>query len=387
MLVIGHSSWFVFLMKMCHGFLIVGFFAATTCLAENIASGLSAQNATLNSSSIIDNLGNADDFVSAAAAGDEAKLQSFIQSGIDINVTNKYGYSALMWAAGQGRSNIVQSLLSRGAVIDKTSSDGSTALFFAAQEGRMNVVPLLLAKGASLKARKADGWTPFICAAAYNQVELLEFFLLEKGVDVEETDKQGDTALMFAAANVFSQDATGETLPAVNLLLDWKANPNATNKKGQTPLMLAAQKGEVEIAKLLTSKKADIHARDKNGKNALHYAVEEGADPPIAIYLIEQGCELDTQDDRGETALMKASAHKNRAMAITLAVKGSNPNLQAKDGKTALMIAVECGNGAIAAQLLQSGANPMLKDRDGLTAYDVARQFHHEDFLPQLKAQ
>ena len=374
-------------MKMSHGFLVVGFFAATIWLGQDIASGSSAQNETLNSSSIIDNLGNADDFVSAAAAGEEAKFQSFLQAGIDINVTNKYGYTALMWAAGQGRSNIVQSLISHGAVVDKTSSDGSTALFFAAQEGRMNVVPLLLAKGASLKARRADGWTPFICAAAYNQVDMLEFFLLEKGADVEEKDNQGDTALMFAAANVFSQDATGETLPAVNLLLDWKANPNAMNKKGQTPLMLASQKGEVEIAKLLISKKADIHAKDKNGKSALHYAAESKADPAIVMFLIEQRCELDAQDDKGETALMKACRRKNRAMAIMLAVKGANPNLQTKDGMTALMIAVEYGNGAIVAQLLQSGADPMLKGRNGRTAYDVAREFHHESYFPQLKAQ
>ncbi len=308
-------------MKTHRSLCVIGLLVAVTYLTEDIDSGSSAQSAILNSSNIVDNLGNANAFVSAAAAGDEAKVQSFLRLGIDINATNKYGYTALMWAAGQGRSNIVQSLISRGAVIDKTSSDGSTALFLAAEEGRMNVVPLLLARGASLKARRADGWTPFICAAAYNQVDMLEFFLLEKGADVEEKDNQGDTALMFAAVNYLREDATDETLSAVNLLLDWKANPNAMNKKWQTPLMLASQKGEVEIAKLLISKKADIHAKDKNGKSALHYAAESKADPAIVMFLIQQGCDLDLQDDKGETALMKACRRKNSEKAMILAAK------------------------------------------------------------------
>src|SRR5689334_3668396 len=48
-----------------------------------------------------------DVFVKNAAEGDDELVKLFLDAGMDPNTTNKLGYTALIWASGQGRENVV----------------------------------------------------------------------------------------------------------------------------------------------------------------------------------------------------------------------------------------------------------------------------------------
>jgi ankyrin repeat protein len=50
------------------------------------------------------------------------------------------------------------------------------------------------------------------------------------------------------------------------------AEVNAWDKRGCTPLMLAAEKGRTETVEMLLSKGADVNAKDKHGNTALWWA-------------------------------------------------------------------------------------------------------------------
>jgi ankyrin repeat protein len=62
--------------------------------------------------------------------------------------------------------------------------------------------------------------------------------------------------------------------PLVEMLLAKGSDPNAVNKVGGTPLMVAAAKGNAEIARLLLERGAKTELKDKQGKTARQWALD-----------------------------------------------------------------------------------------------------------------
>lgn len=90
----------------------------------------------------------------------------------------------------------------------------------------------------------------------------------------------------------------------VNLLLDFGADPNCRKeyKVGyQTPLILASQNNNFEIAKSLIDFGADPTTKDSSGLNCLHHAAKNG-NLEISILLISRGCDPNIRDDFGNNA-------------------------------------------------------------------------------------
>jgi ankyrin repeat protein len=62
----------------------------------------------------------------------------------------------------------------------------------------------------------------------------------------------------------------------VEMLLRRSAKPNAQNRQGMTPLILASRRGYPEVVKLLIEKKADPNMPDFTGRRPLYYARQSG---------------------------------------------------------------------------------------------------------------
>lgn len=88
--------------------------------------------------------------------------------------------------------------------------------------------------------------------------------LIEKGADVAKRDKDGWTALTWAAWSGFPK--VSEELINKNIDI------NAKDKKGNTALMVAAQRGNTAIVSLLLSKQADKTSKNTEGMGALELA-------------------------------------------------------------------------------------------------------------------
>lgn len=98
---------------------------------------------------------------------------------------------------------------------------------------------------------------------------------LESGADPNVTDKNGLTALMWAAG--------GGRLDLVLLLLAAGADVRAASDMGRTALMFAAQAGRTEIVAALLAARADAGARDENGLTALQLAERHGRDEVVRL--------------------------------------------------------------------------------------------------------
>ena len=71
----------------------------------------------------------------------------------------------------------------------------------------------------------------------------------------------------------------------MKLLLANKADVNASNHNGATPLYVAAQNGHTEVVKLLLANKADVNARHTDGRTPLWMAAQEGHTEVVKLLL------------------------------------------------------------------------------------------------------
>lgn len=93
------------------------------------------------------------------------------------------------------------------------------------------------------------------------------------------------------------------------LLMDYRANPNQTNRIGQTPLHNACMSQNEFMVHLLTKFHTDVNVQDDNGATALHIAVRKG-NKEIIDFLIRCGANTDLKDKAGKTACDYASNSK-----------------------------------------------------------------------------
>jgi ankyrin repeat protein len=79
-------------------------------------------------------------------------IRKYIAEGGNVNVSNRHGWTPLMFAASRGHNSLVALLIAKGADVDAVAHEnGFTALANAAQGGHLEVVQMLLRAGATVK--------------------------------------------------------------------------------------------------------------------------------------------------------------------------------------------------------------------------------------------
>jgi ankyrin repeat protein len=132
--------------------------------------------------------------------------------------------------------------------------------------------------------------------------------------------------------------------------------------KGNTLLLLASSRNQFPIVKYLVEHKANVNAQDKRGATALMKSIykEEGMDPDQEIieYLVKNGAKINTKDKDGETALIFASRDKNMIKILQFLIENGG-DIKIKDNKkeTALENAIINNNFESVELLISKGAN------------------------------
>ena len=131
------------------------------------------------------------------------------------------------------------------------------------------------------------------------------------------------------------------------------ADINSKNNNGRTPLMVAAETGNVDMAKLLAVKEAEPNSHHK-GWTSLHRAAFYG-NIEIVDFLIEMGLDIDVKDDRGQTPIHWPANYGRVQMVNHLLSKGADANAVAIDGvfsgQAPLDAAIKDNHSAVAALL------------------------------------
>ena len=180
------------------------------------------------------------------------------------------------------------------------------------------------------------------------------------------------------------------------------AEPDAVDRDGRTPLSWAAEKGFVEVVKILLQKRVNLeHRRTPPGFTPLVYAAAENEDTTVMELLLKAGAQVVYKDKDQCTALQGAISRGRPAAVELLLMRGAKMpgdvsgvpgwvlewaaseghwdvvkqllitgvDVEYKDGKnrTALSWAAEAGNKELVGLLLDKGANSEANDIDGQT--------------------
>ena len=177
----------------------------------------------------------------AAARGSLDMVKELIKAGADVNAIAKNGRTPIFYAAARGKASTVNCLLENKAEVNLADEDGLTPLHCAASSGNATLVKYLVSnKNANFAATANDGTTVLIAGAKYPDIVK---FLADKMPNVNGVDKDGNSALHLCA-----ETADEET---VRKLLYYSAKEDLPNKKGETPVLLAARAGNVDMVKRL----------------------------------------------------------------------------------------------------------------------------------------
>ncbi len=120
---------------------------------------------------------------------------------------------------------------------------------------------------------------PFIHAAALNNFEIVKYLLNETEINIDVIDNIGNSALIIACEKGL--------LEIANYLINNGANVNHQNKQGLTPVMKAAEKNNFFVVKLLLEKNIDLTISDFTGRT-LREISENSRDKRILKLLNEK---------------------------------------------------------------------------------------------------
>jgi ankyrin repeat protein len=199
---------------------------------------------------------------------------------IIVNLENSDGETPLFIAVQEEKIDIVKYLIDNEADINhKSTKDGWSVLHLACHLENVDIVRLLLDNDADIELTTNTGATPLylICDTWANigvAIEIIEALLdaaKEKGVldeYINQKDDDGYFPLYIASKN------GGKDV--VELLLEYGANVEETDEQGQTALMIAIQENtngsHLEVIDALLGADADLLYTDNNGHTALFYA-------------------------------------------------------------------------------------------------------------------
>ncbi|KAM8831907.1 kinase D-interacting substrate of 220 kDa B isoform 2-T2 [Spinachia spinachia] len=186
-----------------------------------------------------------------------------------------------------------------------------------------------------------------------------------------------------AIQNLFSY-VEEENLNALKAHLDRFKEVDGRSDNGQTPLMVAAEQGSLEIVQELLRRGANVNLDDVDCWSALISAAKEGH-VEVVKELLENSAYIEHRDMGGWTALTWA-AYKGRVDVCELLLEnGANPNTTGQQYSVYPIIwSAGRGHADIVKVLLREGAKVNCSDKYGTTPLIWASRKGHFDCVMHL---
>lgn len=288
----------------------------------------------------------------------------------EFDQSDSFGWSAVHYAVLKNYATLLNELINYGFRIDTASSEQikpddyyylpkTTPLQICAWHGNVILAKHLLNKGADINTVNGSGWNLLLIACHENRKEFVEF-ILEKGLSPNSTGSK--QPLHVCARWNFKE--------LVAVLVNAKANIDAVNLYGQTPLLVAITNSNKETANELIRCGAYVQTLDKFNNNLLHIIAETNL-VDVAENLIKSGVDLNARNNKQLTPLHVSAKKGNAEMAKIFLEHSANIDQVDNNGDTALMMACENGFNEMVKFLLSRNANRDIYNSQGYAALHI----------------
>ena len=256
-----------------------------------------------------------------AVHSSDLKMVKYLVEFLDCDPNCKFDYLApLHVAAILGNFNIFVYLINCSKCDpDVKALYGQKHIHYAAGFGHLNIVKYLVEqKGYDPSTPSETYCTPLYMAASRYRTNVADY-LVSKRCDPLFYDHAGiRTPYIHGATMQNKRDTIGFFVKHL------KCDPNITDEKGCTPLMLAAREGNLEIVKFLIEKMGcDTNIVDIYGNEVIHIAALQGHLPVLKYLINEKNIDKNSHSTKGTTPLSAAAAKGNLVIVKYLLEIGS----------------------------------------------------------------
>lgn len=304
-------------------------------------------------------------------------VEYFTAKGLQLNSTDNNGNGVFNYTAQKGNKTMLEILIKKGLSYKKLNNNGGNAMLFATRGSRsgynsLNFLKYLESLGIRPNITNKEGKTP-LHNISYGNKDLATFnYFINKGVDINQIDKNGNTALINAASR--------NSLEIIKLLANRTKNINHTNKDGNSALTRSIR-NKSNVIKYLLGKGANVNITDKKGNNLGYYLFNTFSiknmkefESKLAI-LKAKGLDVSKKQKDGTT--LYHLAIKKQSLPMLKYIDSYRINLNAKnnEGLTALQKAVMMAkDDTIIKYLIAKGADKKVKTEFDETLYDLAKE-------------
>ncbi len=336
----------------------------------------------------------------ASRSGNVDAVKALLGRDANTSARERLGQTALMWAAADGHTEVVRALIEAGADVNAASEAGFTPTLYAVRQGRLETVRELLKAGVDVNAmlkrperqqpapgqgggpgRRPNPGMSLLAMAVQNAHFELAIALIEAGADPNDI-RTGLTPLHMIPGVRKPDNSDGSdpappigsgslsTFDFVRELVKRGADinarlPESTRRMpgtssgvgaggGATPFVLAADRGDVPLMRLLIELGADPLLPTFTNTTSLMAAAGVGTAEPAeeageeaealeaVTLLLDLGADINAVNDDGDTAMHGAAYNISPLVVKLLAERGADPNIwnkPNKDGVTPLFIA------------------------------------------------
>lgn len=260
--------------------------------------------------------------------------QKLIAGGADIEVTDGNSNLPLHSAIREGLTPAAKTLAHKLAPAkrNQTNSQGQTALWLALQKQNYEVaMDLLVNLKVDVNIGNSES-APLHLALQWNNVEVRKIIVdrvAPQNIDAKDANKNSGIHIA----------TTNHDMASLKTLLKRGANPNATNGRGKTPLIIATQLSFTDAMTDLINAKANLNEVDAEGNTALHYAKS----PAVAQLLVNAGADFNIVNNDQKTPIVGSAFSGSDALFMYFA--GINAKVDWTDADNRNLLHIAAGTG------------------------------------------
>ncbi len=242
-------------------------------------------------------------------------------------------------------------------------------------------VQSLVASGAKFNIHNEDGISPLGLAIINNDLKMVQT-LVDNGVDINFIQKLKSEYPRYSPILIAIDTNNNEI---AKYLISNGADTKTTSTYGAGPIHFAAKHGNVELVKyFIEDKKVSVESKDRSNQTPLYYAAY-GNQVEMLEYLLNKGANLyaTIETSGGEkTALHNAISPESVDAILYLNEKGLD--VDSKKYKSTVLSATYYNAPKSLEALLKLGANPNIEDKKGKPALYIASGFGNIEIVKVL---